>query len=190
MTLNLPIAPEANELLASDPLALMTGMLLDQQVPMEKAFAGPYVIKERLGRFDAQTIAEADPEEFAAMCAKPPAVHRYAGMMAKRTQTLCQALLERYDGRAEAIWTDGDPDGQTVLNRLKALPGFGEQKAKIFVALLGKQYGVQPEGWREAAGAYGEKDSRRSVADVTDERSLQEVRVYKKQAKAVANPAR
>jgi uncharacterized HhH-GPD family protein len=187
VTLNLPIAPEANELLRRDPLALLVGMLLDQQVAMEKAFAGPQVIKERLGAFDARSIADADPEEFASMCAKPPAVHRYAGMMAKRTQALCQALLERYDGRAEAIWTDGNPDGATVFKRLKALPGFGEQKAKIFVALLGKQYGVQPDGWREAAGAYGEEGSRRSVADVTDETSLQEVRAYKKQAKAAAN---
>jgi len=186
VTLNLPIAPEANELLARDPLALLVGMLLDQQVPMEKAFAGPQVIKERLGRFDARGIAEADPDEFAAMCAKPPAVHRYAGMMAGRTQVLCRALIERYDGQADRIWTDGDPDGAAVLERLQALPGFGEQKARIFVALLGKQCGVTPDGWREAAGAYGEEGSRRSVADVTDEQSLQEVRAYKKQAKAAA----
>ena len=187
MTLWLTADQKANELLSSDPLALLVGMLLDQQVSMEKAFAGPQVIKERLGRFDAQAIAEADPEEFASMCAKPPAVHRYAGVMARRTQALCQALLERYDGRAENIWTRGEPDGETVLKRMLELPGFGLQKSRIFVALLGKQYGVQPEGWREAAGPYGEDGSRRSVADVTDEQSLQEVRDYKKQVKAAAN---
>jgi uncharacterized HhH-GPD family protein len=186
MAMWLTADPKANELLASDPLALLVGMLLDQQVAMEKAFAGPQVIKERLGSFDARSIAEADPEEFAAMCAKPPAVHRYAGMMARRTQTLCQAVLERYGGQAERIWTEGDPDGATVFKRLKDLPGFGEQKARIFVALLGKQYGVTPQGWREAAGPYGEEGSRRSVADVTDEQSLQEVRAYKKQVKAAA----
>jgi uncharacterized HhH-GPD family protein len=107
--------------------------------------------------------------------------------MARRTQALCQALLERYDGLAENIWTRGEPDGETVLKRMLELPGFGLQKSRIFVALLGKQYGVQPEGWREAAGPYGEDGSRRSVADVTDEQSLQEVRAYKKQVKAAAN---
>jgi uncharacterized HhH-GPD family protein len=189
VAVNLPIAPEANELLQRDPLALLVGMLLDQQVAMEKAFSGPQVIKERWGRFDVHAIAEADPEDFAAMFAKPPAVHRYAGVMAKRTQALCQALIERYGGRAEAVWTEGEPDAKTVLKRMQELPGFGLQKARIFVALLGKQYGVQLDGWREAAGPYGEEGSRRSVADVTDEQSLQEVRAFKKQAREAANPA-
>lgn len=186
MAMWLTADPKANELLASDPLALLVGMMLDQQVPMEKAFGGPQVIKERLGRFDAQSIAEADPEEFVALCSKPPAVHRFPGSMARRVQALCAVIVDRYDGRAERLWSDGEPDGVTVLRRLQALPGFGEQKARIFLALLGKQYGVQPQGWREAAGAYGEEGSRRSVADVTDERSLNEVRAYKKQAKAAA----
>jgi len=186
MAMWLTADPKANELLASDPLALLVGMLLDQQVSMEKAFAGPQVIKERLGSFDVRAIADADPEEFAAMCAKPPAVHRYAGVMARRTQALCRALIERYDGSAENVWTQGDPDGETVLRRMQELPGFGLQKARIFVALLGKQYGVQPPGWREAAGPYGEEGSRRSVADVTDEQSLLEVRAYKKQVKEAA----
>lgn len=181
--------PKANELLERDPLALLVGMMLDQQVPMEKAFAGPQVIKERLGQFDAGAIAGADPDEFAALCAKPPAVHRFPGSMAKRVQALCAAIVDRYGGRAERIWTDGRPDGATVFKRLKALPGFGEQKARIFVALLGKQYGVQPDGWREAAGSYGEEGSRRSVADVTDEQSLLDVRAYKKQMKAAAERA-
>jgi uncharacterized HhH-GPD family protein len=157
---------------------------------MEKAFAGPQVIKERLGRFDAQAIAAAAPEEFAALCSKPPAVHRFPGSMARRVQELCRALVEGYGGRAEAVWTEGEPDGRTVLKRLQGLPGFGEQKARIFLALLGKQYGVQPAGWREATGAYGEEGSRRSVADVTDEQSLQEVRAFKKQAKASAGQAK
>jgi uncharacterized HhH-GPD family protein len=186
MAMWLTADPQANELLEHDPLALLVGMLLDQQVPMEKAFAGPQVIKERLGRFDAVTIAAADQEEFAALCAKPPAVHRFPGSMAKRVQELCRVLVEQYGGRAEAVWTEGEPDGRAVLKRLQGLPGFGEQKARIFLALLGKQYGVQPAGWREVAGPYGEEDSRRSVADVTDEQSLQEVRAFKKQAKASA----
>jgi uncharacterized HhH-GPD family protein len=186
MAMWLTADPKANELLASDPLALLVGMLLDQQVPMEKAFGGPWVIKERLGRFDAHAVADADTDDFVAMCSKPPAIHRFPGSMAKRVQELCRALVERYDGDATRIWTEGEPDGKTVLKRLQQLPGFGEQKARIFVALLGKQYGVRPDGWREAAGAYGEEGSRRSVADVTDEQSLQEVRAYKKQAKAAA----
>lgn len=176
--------PAANELLSTDPLALLVGMLLDQQVPMEKAFGGPQVIKERFGRFDARAIAEADPEAFAALCSKPPAIHRFPGSMAKRVQALCAYLVERYDGRAQAIWTEGAPDGRTVLERLEELPGYGTQKARIFLALLGKQYGVQPDGWREAAGPYGEDGSYRSVADVTDEGALQKVREFKKQAKA------
>jgi uncharacterized HhH-GPD family protein len=186
MAMWLTADPKANELLARDPLALLTGMLLDQQVPMEKAFAGPQVIKERLGRFDARAIAEVDPEEFAALCAKPPAVHRFPGSMAKRMQALCAYVTERYGGDASAIWTEGDPDGAEVLKRLQELPGFGLQKARIFVALLGKQYGVTPQGWREAAGPYGEEGSHRSVADVTDEQTLNAVRAYKKQAKEAA----
>lgn len=177
--------PQANALLETNPLALLVGMLLDQQVPMEKAFGGPQVIKERLGRFDAKAIAEADPDTFAALCSKPPAIHRFPGSMAKRVQALCVFLVERYDGRAEAIWTDGQPDGPTVLDRLQGLPGYGLQKARIFLAILGKQYGVTPAGWREAAGPYGEDGSYRSAADVTGEESLLKVREFKRQAKAV-----
>jgi len=178
--------PQANALLEANPLALLVGMLLDQQVPMEKAFGGPQVIKERLGRFDADAIAEMDPDTFAAMCSKPPAIHRFPGSMAKRVQALCVFLVERYDGRAEAIWTDGQPDGATVLKRLQELPGYGPQKARIFLAILGKQYGVTPAGWREAAGPYGEEGSYRSAADVRGEESLLKVREFKKQAKAAA----
>ena len=186
MVLWLTADPGANELLSKDPLALLTGMLLDQQVPMEKAFGGPKVIADRLGRFDARAIAEADPEEFAKLCSKPPAIHRFPGSMAKRVQALCRYLVDNYDGKAEAVWTDGQPDGPEVLRRLKELPGYGTQKAQIFVALLGKQCGVTPQGWREAAGPYGEDGVHKSVADVTDERSLQEVRAFKKQLKEAA----
>jgi uncharacterized HhH-GPD family protein len=182
--------PAADELLAGDPLALLTGMLLDQQVAMETAFLGPKKISDRMGGFDARAIADADPEAFAALCATPPAVHRYPGSMAARVQSLCRAVLEVWDGQPERIWTEGDPDGREVLKRLKALPGYGDQKARIFLALLGKQFGVQPAGWREAAGDYGVEGSRRSIADVVDQTSLDEVRATKKQLKAAAKAAR
>ncbi len=179
----------ADELLSRDPLALLTGMLLDQQIAMEVAFTGPKKIEDRLGRFDARSIANADPEEFAALCARTPAVHRFPGSMAKRIQALAQYIVEHYDGDAAAIWTDGDPDGKTVLRRLKALPGYGDQKARIFLALLGKQLGVTPDGWREAAGAYGEDGARRSIADVVDPDTLREVREFKRAAKAAKTRA-
>jgi uncharacterized HhH-GPD family protein len=178
--------PEADALLARQPLALLFGMLLDQQIPMERAFAGPRTLAGRIGGLDVHRVATMDPEEFGAACAGPPAIHRFPGAMAKRLQALARYLVDEYDGRVEALWTEGDPDGPEVLRRLKALPGYGEQKARIFLALLGKQLDVRPAGWREAAGAYGEEGARRSVADVTDARTLAEVRAFKKQAKAAA----
>jgi uncharacterized HhH-GPD family protein len=181
---------EADRLLSEDSFALLTGMLLDQQVAMELAFAGPKKIADRMGGFDVAKIAEADPEEFVELCVAKPAIHRYGGSMAKRVQALAQHVVEHYDGRTEALWTDGDPDGKEVLKRLKALPGYGEQKARIFLALLGKQRGVEPQGWREAAGAYGDEGSRRSIADVVDEQTLQEVRSFKKAQKAAAKAAK
>jgi uncharacterized HhH-GPD family protein len=189
-TLHLTGDPAADELLATDRLALLIGMLLDQQVAMETAFTGPKKIADRMGGFDIRRIAEADPEAFAAMCATPPAVHRYPGSMAGRVQALCRFVIDTWDGRVEAIWTDGDPDAREVFKRLKALPGYGDQKARIFLALLGKQFDVQPAGWREAAGVYGEEGSRRSIADVVDQRSLDEVRATKKQLKAAAQGPR
>jgi uncharacterized HhH-GPD family protein len=178
--------PAADELLESNPFALLVGMMLDQQIPMEVAFAGPQKLAERLGKVDAQEIADYDPDAFIALFSEKPAVHRFPGSMAKRLQTLAQTLVDEYGGDAPAIWTAGDPDGAEVLRRLKALPGFGDQKARIFLALLGKQYGVTPEGWREAAGDYGRAGVHMSVADVVDQGSLDEVRSYKKQAKAAA----
>jgi uncharacterized HhH-GPD family protein len=178
--------PEANELLEREPLALLTGMLLDQQIPIEVAFAGPKKLRDRLGSLDAHTIAEHDQEKFLAICATPPAIHRFPGSMGKRVQALCQAIVEEYDGRAENVWTQGDPSGAEVLKRLKALPGFGEAKAKIFLALLGKQRGLAASGWQKAAGEYATKGSFLSVADITDSTSLQHVRAYKKEMKAAA----
>ncbi|GAA4207468.1 HhH-GPD-type base excision DNA repair protein [Actinocatenispora rupis] len=186
MGVHLAGEPAADELLASSPLALLIGMLLDQQVPMEVAFAGPAKIADRLGAFDVASIAGADDESFAALCATPPAVHRFPGSMAKRIQALCRFLADEYDGVPEALWTRDDPSGAEVLRRLKQLPGYGDQKARIFLALLGKQFDVRPAGWREAAGAYGEEGSRRSIADVVDDATLADVRAYKKEMKAAA----
>ena len=182
--------PAADELLESNPFALLVGMLLDQQYPMEAAFAGPKKIADRIGGIDAREIADYDPEKFAALCSKTPAIHRFPGSMAKRVQALAQLIVDEYGGDASALWTSGDPDGAEVLRRIKALPGFGEQKAKIFLALLGKQYGVTPDGWRKSAGDYGKAGSFLSVADVVDPGSLEKVRSYKKQAKAAARAAK
>jgi uncharacterized HhH-GPD family protein len=178
--------PEANKLLSDSPLALVIGMLLDQQVTFETAFAGPAKIAERMGGLDAADIADCDPDKFAALCAERPAVHRFPASMAKRIQTLAQIIVDRYDGDAAGLWTAGDPDGEELLKRLKGLPGFGEQKAKIFLALLGKQYGVTPTGWRAAAGDFGKAGTHLSVADIVDDESLGQVRSYKKQMKAAA----
>jgi len=186
MTLSLPIDAEANKLLATDPLALLIGMVLDQQVPFEKAFSSPYVLAQRLGHQPtAEEIAGFDPEALVAIFAKPPALHRFPRAMAARVQEVCRALVTQYDGDAANLWT-GAADGTELLRRVGSLPGFGKQKAQIFTALLGKQYGVQPPGWREAAGAYGEDGSYRSVADITDGDSLARVRAFKKEMKAAA----
>ncbi|MDQ3610194.1 MAG: Fe-S cluster assembly protein HesB [Actinomycetota bacterium] len=183
-TLRLSQDPDADALLSEDPLALLLGMALDQQIPMEKAFRGPYVLRSRIGKeLDAADLAAR--EDLAELFAQPPAVHRFPGSMAGRVAELCGALVERYDGRAEAVWADV-PDGEELLTRLKALPGFGTQKAQIFLALLGKQLDVRPDGWRQAAGVYGEDGALRSVADVTGPESLSQVRAYKQSVKAAA----
>ena len=189
MALHLASTPEANSLLERDPLALLLGMLLDQQIPMEKAFTSPRVLADRLGveRLDAAQIAAHDPAEMLEIFRTPPALHRFPGAMAERTQAMCQALVERYDGSAEAVWTDAATGGE-VVRRMSGLPGFGAQKAKIFTALLGKRMGVRPEGWELAAGDYG-LDGYRSIADVVDDASRLKVRDTKKQVKAAARAA-
>jgi uncharacterized HhH-GPD family protein len=186
MTLHITGDDAADRLLTDDPLALLIGMLLDQQVAMETAFSGPLKIAQRVGSVDAATLASYDPDAFADAFKMTPAVHRFPGSMAARVQSLCAAIEQDWDGDATAIWSQGDPDGATVLKRLRGLPGFGEQKAKIFLALLGKQYGYTGAGWREAAGAYGEEGSFRSVADIVSPESLTKVREHKRAMKAAA----
>jgi uncharacterized HhH-GPD family protein len=192
MALHITGDTAADALLTDNPLALLVGMLLDQQVPMETAFAGPLKIEQRTGAADAAAIADMDPDEFLEAFRQSPAVHRFPGSMAARVQTLCQTIVDDWGGDASAIWTRPStgsgtgPDGAEVLTRLKTLPGFGEQKAKIFLALLGKQYGFTGQGWREAAGDYGDEGSFRSVADIVSPESLTKVREHKKAMKAAA----
>ncbi|GHD84850.1 (Fe-S)-cluster assembly protein [Streptomyces naganishii JCM 4654] len=191
VTLHLAQDPDADALLGRSPLAALIGMLLDQQIPMEWAFKGPATIARRMGTddLDAHEIVAFEPETFARLLSDKPAVHRYPGSMAKRIQQLCRYLVEHYDGDPEAVWRDVE-SGRELLRRLAELPGFGKQKAQIFLALLGKQLGVRPEGWREAAGAYGEEDSFRSVADITGPESLARVRAHKQEMKAAAKAAK
>ncbi len=190
MSLHLAQDADADALLDRDPLALLVGMLLDQQIAMEHAFWAPSELARRLGRdrLDARELAGYDPEALAAVFSTPRALHRYPKSMSGRVQALCAALVENYDGDVTRVW-DGVPDGRELLARLKALPGFGQQKAQIFVALLGKQREVRPPGWREAAGHYGDEGAFRSVADVVDPVSLGKVREFKQAAKAAAKAA-
>lgn len=176
---------EADEVLSNDPFALLVGMLLDQQYPMEHAFRGPWKILSRFGTLDPEAIAAAEPEAFADLCATPPAIHRYGRSMAGRVQQLAAVVRDEYGGRAERIWTEA-ADAKDLLARLRALPGYGDQKARIFAALLAKQLDVRPAGWQEAIGPYAEAGSYRSVADVVDAESLQKVREFKQAAKAKA----
>lgn len=190
MTLSLPVGDDANALLSRSPLALLIGMLLDQQVTIEKAFSSPAVLVERLGHEpDAGELADYDPQTLAAVFAQRPALHRYPRAMAARVQELCRLIADRYDGDPEQIWS-GVRSGAELIGRVAELPGFGAQKAQIFVALLGKQLGVRPRGWREAAGVFGAKGSHLSVADISDAESLARVRSYKQELKAAAKAAR
>ncbi|HKU03430.1 MAG TPA: HhH-GPD-type base excision DNA repair protein [Arthrobacter sp.] len=186
MELHITGDPAADKLLTEDDFALLTGMLLDQQVTMESAFAGPEKIRTRLGSLKPDAIATHDPAAFVELFKERPAVHRFPGSMAARVQALAAAVQDEWDGETAAIWTKGSPDGAEVLRRLKALPGFGEQKAKIFLALLGKQRGLTATGWREAAGHYGDDGAYLSVADIVDPESLAKVRASKQAAKAAA----
>jgi uncharacterized HhH-GPD family protein len=187
--LHLSQNPEADKLLSESPLALLVGMTLDQQVPLEWAFAAPLELRKRLGRdLDAADLASRDPEELVALFSQKPALHRYPGSMAKRVHDLAKAIVDDYAGRAEQVWAS-PASGQDLLSRLRALPGFGEQKAKIFVALLAKQLGVRPPGWEEASAPYGEPGSFRSAADIVDEETLGRVRAFKQDMKAKAKQA-
>ena len=174
--------PEADRLLVEDPLALLIGMLLDQQVPMEWAFKGPWTLQSRLGSLDAAAIAAMAPDELEVVFRTKPAMHRYPGSMAKRTHALCQALVDDYDAMAAKVWT-GAPSGEELHRRLRALPGFGEEKAKIFMALLAKRLGVRPPGWEEAAAPFSDSTPR-SVADIDSPESLARVREWKRARKA------
>lgn len=189
--MHLATTDTGNALLEHDPLALLIGMLLDQQIPMEKAFTSPSVLLERLGggrALDATAIAGYDPAAFEQLFRTSPALHRFPASMAKRVQSLAGVLVEQFDGQADHVWTQA-ADGADLVARIGRLPGFGEQKAKIFAALLGKQFGVRPAGWREACGSYGESDAFRSVADVVDDTSLKKVRATKQQVKAASKAA-
>ena len=181
-TLYITGEPDADLLLNTDGLALLSGMLLDQQVPMEWAFMGPATLRARLGHLDAGRIAAMDQEAFVTVCCDKPAIHRFPAAMGRRMHELCGVLVERYGGRADAVW-DGVATGDELYARVRALPGFGDEKAKIFLALLAKRQGVAPLGWREAAGKFGD-DVPRSVADISDPASLDKVREWKKAQKA------
>lgn len=175
--------PDADLLLENEPLALLIGMLLDQQVPMEWAFKGPSTLRARLGgRLDAAEIAAMDEEDFVAVCAQKPAIHRFPASMGRRVHELCARVAEDHDGHAERIWTEA-ADAQDLRARLRALPGYGEEKTKIFIAILGKRLGVQPEGWEQVAAPFSDEQPR-SVADVGSEETLQAVRQWKKAMKA------
>lgn len=172
--------PEADRLLATDSLALLIGMLLDQQFPMERAFYGPYLLQERLGRdLDAGEIAGWDPEEMSSIFRGPPAIHRYPASMAKRTQALCQALVDDYDGEAERLWKEAETGGE-LYKRLKRLPGFGEMKSRVFVGVLGKRMGIRPPGWEE------QSSQRPSIADVARWEDVAELRAMKREMKKAA----
>jgi uncharacterized HhH-GPD family protein len=181
--------PDIDELLTHEPLALLIAMLLDQQVPLERAFSAPFDLKERLGgSLDAATIAAMDPDEFVAIFSAKPALHRFPAAMAERVQRLAQIVVDAYGGDAGEVWRSA-PDGRALLNVIKTLPGFGLQKAQIFVALLAKQLGVRPSGWEQAAGVFGETGAFISVADIDSPESLLKVRAHKQAMKAAARAA-
>lgn len=173
---------DADALLNADGTALLIGMLLDQQVPMEWAFRGPFTLRERLGHLDARLIASMDEDDFVAVCCDRPAIHRYPAAMARRIHELCAVIATGFDGRSEQVWVDATT-GDDLYGRLRSLPGFGDEKSKIFIALLGKRFGVRPSGWKRAAGVFADS-APRSVADIHDAASLATVREWKKAARA------
>jgi uncharacterized HhH-GPD family protein len=184
-SLTLAQDPDADAVLSENPLALLIGMQLDQQFPMERAFAGPALLTERIGEITAEKIADYDHDALVTAFTGPPALHRYPKSMAERVQSVCRAIVEDYDGDVTRIWTEAI-DGDDVFRRLNALPGWGKMKAQIFTALLGKQCGLGLDGWRDAAGPYGDEGSRRSIADVVDATTLAEVRDFKQAQKRAA----
>ncbi|HWC40272.1 MAG TPA: HhH-GPD-type base excision DNA repair protein [Acidimicrobiales bacterium] len=180
----------ADELLSNDPLALLIGMVLDQQVPLEWAFRSPLELRQRLGgRLDPAEMATMDPDALVKVFTGPPALHRFPGSMARRVQELCRVITDDYEGDASGIWRSAS-SGQELLRTVRSLPGFGDRKARIFVALLGKRLGVRPSGWEEAAGAFGEPDSYMSAADIDGPESLVKVREHKRAMKAKARAER
>lgn len=186
MALYLSGDPEADAFLSEDPLALLIGMVLDQQVPLERAFSSPRDLRDRLGgQLDVGAIAAIDPAELAEVFSRRPALHRFPASNAGRVQQLCQIIVSDYDGDAARVW-EGASSGTELLRRVRALPGFGDQKAKIFVALLGKQLGVRPPGWQEVSKPFGDKGTHYSVADITSKESLLRVRAHKAEIKAAA----
>ena len=170
-------------LLVADPFSRLLGMMLDQQITMEKAFAGPYLLRERLGgTLTPESIVACDPAVFDAAFRDKPAIHRFPGSMGKRARALATAIVEKYDGDTERIWTEA-ADGAELFERLRALPGFGDEKSRIFIAVLAKRFGVEPDGWEVAAGPFAD-DTPRSVADIDSAEGLARVREWKKQQKA------
>jgi len=181
--------PDADQLLSDDALALLIGMVLDQQVPLEWAFLGPYTLTQRLGApLDVHTLAAMDDDTLVTIFCDRPALHRYPAAMARRVHELCNLIVDEYDGKPETIWTTA-ADGKELFKRIKALPGFGEMKARIFIALLAKQFGIKPAGWEEQAKDFGQPDTFLSVADIVDEASLGKVRAFKAEKKAAAKAA-
>ncbi|HUR77395.1 MAG TPA: HhH-GPD-type base excision DNA repair protein [Acidimicrobiales bacterium] len=180
---------EADTLLATDPLALLIGMVLDQQVPLEWAFLGPYTLAQRLGtKLDVRELAAMEQDTLVSVFCDRPALHRYPAAMARRVHEMCNLIVDEYDANPASIWNTA-ADGKELYTRVKALPGFGEMKARIFVALLAKQFGVTPPGWEDAAGSFGTPDTFLSVADIVDEASLGKVRAFKAEKKAAAKKA-
>lgn len=173
---------DSDKLLNSNGTALLIGMLLDQQVPMEWAFNGAYTLKQRLGHLNPRSIAAMDPDEFLAVCLEKPAIHRFPKAMAQRIQGMCAIIGEKYKNKGENIWNDVQT-GDELFARLRELPGFGEEKAQIFIALLGKRFDVQPTGWKKAAGVFSDSHPR-TVADITSPDTLLKVRAWKKAEKA------
>jgi uncharacterized HhH-GPD family protein len=186
MPLYLSGDPDADTLLTTDPLALLIGMVLDQQIPLERAFSSPFELKQRLGgTLDVVALAAMDPEALAAVFSEKPALHRFPRSMAGRVQEVCRLIVDEYGGDPAAIWTTATDGGQLLAN-VKSLPGFGEQKARIFIALLGKQFAVQPPGWEKAAKPFGDPGTFRSVADIDSPEALGKVRQFKQKMKAEA----